>query len=386
MMLRIPIVRLIRLEDMGYQQTSVNVNTKNYDEPEVFKKSCIKEEYSTTDQEFRVKIEATDDTKDPLLLNKENIDADSKCKPLVSVTMPISVKREHESYPSIENVESSSNFLQIDTVQGHSDRSICDSEEGNSKRVQYEEKQFECDLCDKVFSQNSLLNDHINIHSGKKGLKCEFCDKSFSRRSSLKGHVKIHTGDSPFLSENCDRRSPPKSRLKNRKPLSRKNSLKGPVMKHTKEFPFQKENFDKMSLNSGLENHARSKTFKCEFCNKILSIKGKKLHIMIHTGERPFQCEHCSKCFLRKSHLFGHIRIHTGEKPIQCQCCARRFRLDSALRKHMRIHTGERPFECEFCDYSFSQKIVCKNIFLLTLKKNPLNVNFVRNVFRVKLI
>jgi KRAB domain-containing zinc finger protein len=52
---------------------------------------------------------------------------------------------------------------------------------------------FPCHLCDKSFSTEAYLNQHMRFHTGENLFKCTVCDKGFLVKRSLQQHMNVHT-------------------------------------------------------------------------------------------------------------------------------------------------------------------------------------------------
>ncbi|XP_008318454.1 putative transcription factor Ovo-like 1a isoform X2 [Cynoglossus semilaevis] len=64
---------------------------------------------------------------------------------------------------------------------------------------------FLCQICQKSFHHQRMLNRHIKCHNETKRHLCTFCGKGFNDTFDLKRHVRTHTGVRPYKCTLCDK-------------------------------------------------------------------------------------------------------------------------------------------------------------------------------------
>ena len=183
-------------------------------------------------------------------------------------------------------------------------------------------KQYICKAwkCQKAFSKPSLLLRHSLVHyKAATSFQCNLCSKMFSQNTSLQKHLK------KFV---CD-----KERVKvlDKTPLSLSKDLI-----NTKS--------DQVTLNGEATISGKN---MCIYCDKnFLKPSDLKRHIRIHTNERNFKCTKadCSKAFKLKNTLNRHLVTHE-KSTFTCKVCSSNYKSHKVLQNHMKLHSCRWSFQ-----------------------------------------
>ena len=61
------------------------------------------------------------------------------------------------------------------------------------RKIHYEVKPFECELCGYKSSTEQNLEHHVRTRTGEKPFNCDVCNKSFLTKFNMVRHMKTHT-------------------------------------------------------------------------------------------------------------------------------------------------------------------------------------------------
>ncbi|XP_063796190.1 zinc finger and BTB domain-containing protein 41 [Pseudophryne corroboree] len=241
----------------------------------------------------------------------------------------------------------------------------CDEQfKSRFKRLKHQEKYhlgpFPCDICGRQFNDSGNLRRHIEYtHGGKRKWTCFICGKSVRERTTLKEHLRIHSGEKPHLCSICGQN------------FRHGSSYRLHLRVHHDDKRYECDECGKAfirhdHLTKHKKIHSGEKAHQCEECGKCF---GRRDHLTVHyksvhLGEKIWQrykatihqCDVCKKVFKGKSSLDMHFRTHSGEKPYKCHICSQSFRIKKTLTKHLVIHSDARPFICQHCNATFKRK------------------------------
>ena len=213
----------------------------------------------------------------------------------------------------------------------------------NSKQ-QFEEvskqlQNYKCSNCPRTFNDLENLLPHLkNDHNVKLMHKCPKCSDSFNLKASLIDHLKmVHNVEHPIVS------------------------------KGTFDKIFKNDNVPSTQMNNGAENgsyktnvvevaheyenqfiervNRRPSKHQCHICNKVLASSAHfKIHLRVHTGERPYQCTKCANSYTYTQQLLDHLVQDHGDRPFACDKCEKKFYFRNTLIDHLKMdHQDENP-------------------------------------------
>jgi len=110
----------------------------------------------------------------------------------------------------------------------------------------------------------------------------------------------------------------------------------------------------------------KKKYYKCSHCEKVLkAASDMKIHLTVHSSEKPFKCEFCFISFKSQKILAKHIKKQHSEnghvERFKCEICGKDYSERSSLKAHQLKHMPggqetKRPHQCSACGISYACK------------------------------
>ncbi|XP_062584073.1 zinc finger protein 341-like [Saccostrea cucullata] len=225
--------------------------------------------------------------------------------------------------------------------------------------VEGEKKKLICQYCNKAFTKNFDLQQHIRAHTGEKPFQCIVCGRAFAQKSNVKKHMNTHkvwpSGTGKTLPE--------------QPPLQVENVTTEQGEETTKVAGSEKEQENNTTAEPKEDTRTKvmiDNSYVCQYCpSRFKSYFHLKSHMVQHKNQQVFKCSmaKCSRVFKELDSFLEHIKEHECEMSYRCHTCSKMFvslyelglhQYTHSLYPHQGPKTGPRHFQCTRCMNKYS--------------------------------
>ncbi|XP_041974366.1 gastrula zinc finger protein XlCGF57.1-like [Aricia agestis] len=196
--------------------------------------------------------------------------------------------------------------------------------------------EVQCHDCGNFFKSKCKLRVHWKQTHMLDSLICDFCKRKFKSYRALHRHLK-NKSQSCFTARDPNVRVEGEGKL--RTFYCKECGYKSPRVK---------------DLAAHLRTHSGEKPFQCNLCHKAYSQQS-SLQGHMEGAHRKYlveiTCQYCGKHIKGRNRVYRHLRDH-HDKPRPCPICEKPV-TGKYMRKHMLRHTGVKTYTCETCAAAF---------------------------------
>ncbi|KAK7115247.1 zinc finger protein 341-like isoform X2 [Littorina saxatilis] len=253
--------------------------------------------------------------------------------------------------------------------------------------VEEKRRSLQCQYCDKLFSKNFDLQQHLRAHTGEKPFQCIVCGRAFAQKSNVKKHMATHkvwpSGTSSTLPKQPppeempeeDQDPPAPEEEEGEGEEEEEEEEKGVVISvcdqqqtMIKEEPDDDKTMDQvggkdqaMKVRVVVDN-----SYICQYCSqKFKTFFMLKSHMVKHKSEQVYKCvmKKCGHSYKELESFLEHTKTHENEMSYRCHQCNKYFASLYDLGCHQYSHNifptqgikpGPRHFQCTKCGNKYT--------------------------------